>query len=79
MFLAIFLPWLSFLIRGQIFSSFFAFVLQLIAVFTFAFLGFGFFIWVALAIWCVNTRSTYKMNKKINELKMQGSNQNKVL
>lgn len=79
MILAIFLPWLSFLIRGQIISSLLALFLQILAVLTFALFGFGFFIWVALAIWCVNTRSTYKMNKKINELKHQGSNQNKVL
>jgi uncharacterized membrane protein len=76
MFLAIFLPWLSFLIRGQIFSSFFAFFLQLIALLTFAFFGFGFFIWVALAIWSVSARSSFKMNKKINQLNKQINNQN---
>jgi uncharacterized membrane protein len=76
MFLAIFLPGLSFLIRGEIFSSLLALVLQFLAVLTFAFFGFGFFIWVALAIWSVSARSSFKMNKKINQLNKQINNQN---
>ncbi|MBP5982079.1 MAG: hypothetical protein KA734_00015 [Fluviicola sp.] len=69
MILAIFLPWLSFLIRGQIIPSLLALFFQILAVLTVAFFGFGFFIWVALAIWSVSARSTYNMNKKINQLK----------
>lgn len=76
MFIAIFLPGLSFLIRGEIFSSLLALVLQFLAVLTFAFFGFEFFIWVALAIWSVSARSSFKMNKKINQLNKQINNQN---
>lgn len=71
MLLAIFLPGLSFLLRGKIISAIFAIILQIVAVLTFLVFGLGFFIWVALAIWAVTSRNNGKVNDKMKKMERE--------
>jgi len=74
--LAIFLPGLSFLLRGKIIQGVIAILLQIIAFFTFLIFGLGFFLWLATAIWAVISYNNGKAEKRNQELidAMQDSN-----
>lgn len=54
---AIFLPWLSFLLRGKIVSGIICLILQI------TILG-----WLPAAIWAVVSNSNAKTEKKLNEM-----------
>ena len=63
--IAILAPWLSFLLRGKFLSAFVAFVVELIAAFSFIFFGLSFFVvWAILAIWAVTSYNNAKADKR---------------
>jgi hypothetical protein len=57
MLLATFLPWLSFIVRGKIFSGIFCLILQITLI--------G---WLPAALWALNSRNNDKVDKKIKEM-----------
>lgn len=66
--IAMLCPGLSFLLRGKIISAFFAFILQVVAVFTFVFFGAGFLLWGLLAFWAVSSYNNAQANKRNREM-----------
>lgn len=60
MLLALFLPWLSFIVRGKILSGLFCLILQCTLI--------G---WLPATLWAINSRSNAKTNRKLNELQKQ--------
>lgn len=66
--IAMLCPGLSFLLRGKIISALFAFILQVVAVFTFVFFGAGFLLWGLLAFWAVSSYNNAQANKRNREM-----------
>ena len=67
--IAILAPWLSFLLRGKFLSAFVAFIVELIAAFSFFFFGLSFFVvWFILAAWAVMSYNNAKADKRNREL-----------
>ncbi len=66
-FIAIVLPGLSFLLRKKWSSAAVAFLLHILAIYSLFPLGFGFVLWLAIAVWAVmayNYSRTPKQEKK---------------
>lgn len=62
-FIAIVMPGLSFLLRKKWSSAAVAFVLQALAIYSLFPLGFGFVLWLAIAVWAVMAYN-YAQNPK---------------
>lgn len=66
--LALVLPGVSMIINGRIISGIIALILQVIACFTFLVFGIGFILWLIIAIWAVNVRSSVKTERKLKKM-----------
>ena len=67
-FIALICPGLSFLLRGKILSGLIAIILQVVAFLTFIFAGFGFVLWLILAIWAIISNNNDKAERRHIEL-----------
>lgn len=67
--IAIIAPWLSFLLRGKFLSAFVAFIVELIAAFSFIFFGASFFVvWFILATWAIISYNNAKADKRNRQI-----------
>lgn len=66
--IAILIPGLSFLLRGKIVSAIIAFILQVVAVFTFLIFGIGALLWIILVVWAIASYNNAKKEKQHKEM-----------
>jgi uncharacterized membrane protein YqaE (UPF0057 family) len=66
--IAIFLPPISFFLRGKIIAGIISSILYIIGFFLYVFLGAGILLHIGLAVWAVVSRNNAKSDKKLKQM-----------
>lgn len=66
--IAIFLPPLSFFLRGKVIAGIISSILYIIGFFLYVFFGAGILLHIGLAVWAVVSRNNAKNDKKLKQM-----------